>query len=390
MRNRFGLTGGWKLLLVVSMAAGGGVTTGGACGCNGTPSGNSKPGDGKPPVPPVPRLEVTTTLDVGEVKLGEQYTHSFELANTGGQPLQLKVVRKSCDCTDVNLEPATIPPGGKGKAKFVWVPRPHQDGKTDVTVSLETNDPNREKVDLLLKAEVHQPIRVAPRDPNYFEVFFKEFLRGADVSDQVAVFSTVYDDFPLDAKLEKEKDFPWLKITKDDLGGVKEINGVPNVKSGYWVRITPTADIPEGYFQNTLVLTFTDPADKKSRTVKMPVSGTVATTSIKVIPKEVEFRKKTLTEPDSKKLLVKFGDPLPAKEAVEVVKCEPSFIKATKPNKVGNMWEITVYIPKDYSDAQRHQLERHQLDGYLRGFIELQTSASKKPVKVRLKWDAPG
>jgi hypothetical protein len=366
MWTRSGLNGGWLLFLLVSLV-----------GCNGSPPATTKPGGSETQAPSGPRLEATTTLDLGEVKLGEQYAHSFKIANRGGQPLTLRLVRKSCDCTDVQLEPATIAPGKEGKVTLAWAPRPDQDGKKQLTVQLETNDPDHEKVELVLRAEVNQPIRISTA--HKIEVFFEPFPRDiGPVPQLVTVFSTVYPEFKLKATLEKN--VPGLTIVQSPLL-VTVVDDIPNVKSGYRVRIGAMPKIAEGFFQDTLVLEFTPPG-QKSQTVKLPVSGTVKTTSVTFRPSEVEFRH--LMEPDSKKILVQFREPLPAKEEVNVLRCDPSFIQASEPKRVGGgLWEITLQVPKDHPDAMTHQL-----NGFLRGFIELQTSASPTPVKVRLKWDA--
>src|SRR5262245_5261150 len=107
----------------------------GLCGCpnKGEPTG-ARPTLG-------PRLELAQRrFDAGEVDYGREYRHTFRLANTGDQPLQLTVVHLSCSCGEIQVSAEPIAPGASADVVFVWRPIPGNVGPYTLAVDLDTND----------------------------------------------------------------------------------------------------------------------------------------------------------------------------------------------------------------------------------------------------------
>lgn len=84
----------------------------------------------------------TTTYDFGDVNEEKgKVSYSFEVSNTGGQPLVIHNVTASCGCTQPEWTKTPIAPGSKGFVKAIFDPsgRPGPFNKT-ITVSSNAAD----------------------------------------------------------------------------------------------------------------------------------------------------------------------------------------------------------------------------------------------------------
>jgi hypothetical protein len=348
-------------------------------GC-GDPS-PSPTGGGDPPEKKAPRLEADPDQDVGEADYGKTYTGRFRVANIGGSPLVLTLARKSCACSQVEVEPAAgIPPGQEGKVVMRWTPVPGQHGRlsgpTALTADFLTNDPNQPSLRLELRGRVNPKVRLSPKE--WWDIDFGPFPRGRVVRRDLRVFSTVLPAFGLTVKTSH----PGLTVTKEELSP-NELVEDQRIKSGYRVVVETSDRLPRGPFRETLTLEISGP---EARAITLPLFGEVDAGAVHAEPKEVLFIKQRVTEGDSKTVMVRF---LGASEAekVELVKYEPAFLKVDPPRRVQpRVWLFTVRLPADNAEAARFQADR-----FFDGKVLLKTSAGE--VNVRVKWvppDPPG
>src|SRR5690348_15271209 len=110
-----------------------------AAGCGGTPT--TPQAEPEPPPPPRAVVRQATTLDAGEIDYVPRQDYTFPVANEGGAPLSLKLLRKSCTCADVEVPDEPLPPGGAGVVALHWSPLPGVNGPERLDVALQTNDP---------------------------------------------------------------------------------------------------------------------------------------------------------------------------------------------------------------------------------------------------------
>src|SRR5581483_8443371 len=108
---------GWMVLILL-----------GVLGCNQQSSG-TRIAESTPKSSGGPRLVVPKTqLDIGEVDLAQPTSPTFTVTNGGDLPLRLTLAKKSCKCTNVEINPAEIAPGQSGQVILRWAPIPGQTG----------------------------------------------------------------------------------------------------------------------------------------------------------------------------------------------------------------------------------------------------------------------
>lgn len=115
--------------------------------------------------PPLPRIEVEATeVDAGPRLCYRDVAHDFRFRNTGGSPLSVKVVKRSCGCTGGLVSSEAIPPGGEGTLQVSYKATPSQPrkGNQHFAMTLGTNDPTRLEVIFTLKVRLVETVDVAP------------------------------------------------------------------------------------------------------------------------------------------------------------------------------------------------------------------------------------
>ncbi len=96
------------------------------------------------------------TWDFGKVKQGKQLVHVFKFKNDGNEPLEIKKVKTSCGCTAAVLSKKRIPPGEQGEIKVAFNTSGYA-GKVQKYIFVETNESNKVKKTLVLKANIEIP-----------------------------------------------------------------------------------------------------------------------------------------------------------------------------------------------------------------------------------------
>ncbi len=340
-------------------------------GCQGSPSSPApKPKPEPEPLGPVVEVK-NKVIETGIEDTAKTYDYPFTVANAGDQPLELKLIKKSCSCTEVEAPQEPIEPGKSAKVVFHWSPLPTTSPAYTSYAELQTNDRRTPLVRLELKARVHPLIRFSPSHP------FLDFLTlrpGKPGELTLKVFSTKLSAFDLEAAASPALAIAQEKLAKDAL--VEETRA----SCGYELTLKTTDKVPPNYFRDDLVLMVKVP-NQEPRTFKLPVYANLETGDFSIVPTQVEFRKPQVTEDDSKKVIVRFLAPS-EKDAVEVVKAEPSFLTTTPPEKVGKgEWRFEVKLPRGNAEAAKFQP-----DGFFEGRIVLKISGAAGEVPVRVKW----
>src|SRR5262249_22650393 len=163
------------------------------------------------PVKTGPRLEITQTKrDVGEADFSVPCECKFPLRNSGGEPLRLSLVSKSCLCVDASA-PAEIAPGHEATILVHWTPIPGQVGAHRASWEFETNDPAKPILRLEVTGTVTPLVHVAPEEISYID--FDRLEPGAKRQFTLTVYSTKLSAFDLDAKVSGAG----IKVTKSRL-----------------------------------------------------------------------------------------------------------------------------------------------------------------------------
>ena len=108
-----------------------------------------------------PKIEVPEQeYDFGELYEDKMAVHEFTVKNTGGSPLVIERVAKSCGCTVANYD-EEIPPGGEGKVA-IRVRLKGFTGSVIKTATVFCNDPATNRVVLTIKGKVKTYLNVQP------------------------------------------------------------------------------------------------------------------------------------------------------------------------------------------------------------------------------------
>jgi hypothetical protein len=316
--------------------------------------------------------KVVYTLDAGEVDDGVKYEKVFEVRNAGDQPLRLNLIQKNCSCGEVEAPTDPIAPGATVKITFRWSPTPVMVGESRLSATFETNDPRNKALRLEVKSTVNPAIRLEP-SATYLD--FDSFNPQDTPERTLKVYSTRLKEFALDVSTGTSV----FAIAKEPLTANEQV-GDRVARSGFRLTLRTTDRLPLHYFRDELTLKIRIP-DEEPRTFTLPVYALVKNGQFTVTPSQVEFTVPKLAEGDSKTVRVQFID-TSGKSTVEVVGVEPSFLTTTKAVSLGKgQWQFMVRLPKDSAPAKL------QLEGFFEGQVLLKTSASDKPVPVRVKWD---
>lgn len=326
------------------------------------------------PAPVAGRAQVAlkeTTHDAGETNYGETRTCPFRVGNSGTAPLRLTLDRRSCSCGEVDVPAEEIPPGGEGTVTIRWSPIPGNVGPYRLTAEVQTNDPETPLIRFEVQGKIVPLVRVLPESWSFID--FSTINPRQVAERELKLISDKLDAF----EVKVSASHPGLKWTVSKL---EPESGEGGFRAGHAVKLKTSAELPAGYFRETLTFAITT-ADGKNWNVSIPVYGEVENGVIQVRPREIAFRKPSVREADSKKAHVQFIVPSDD-ETVEVVKCEPAFLKCDAPKRLkAGLWELTIHLPADNADAAKYQP-----DSFFEGKILLKVSGSKEPVPVRVKW----
>jgi hypothetical protein len=351
-----------RLLLILVLAAAVGIAAGyelaewrlARARWDGRPSLVPEPE--KPPLPkpgdPAPKAVIHgTEYKFGTMGSSEERTHEFVFGNTGAAPLLLKVGSTSCRCTKSELEKTEVPPGGTSKFTLRWKAR-EMTGPFRQSAMVYTNDPTRPEVTLVVSGEITVPVRAEPE-----ELMFTHLPTGRPATGEVRVWCTLPEpalqipDFTLsDKQIAQFFEIRFLPLSPEQL------RSDPRARSGVLIRVTVKPGLPQGQFQQTMLLRtnlVSDPA------LTIPIKGIVeegvviAGLGWDASTATLDLGKVPGDEGTERTLMVTVPGPQP--EDVEVVRTSPESLRAklgkVVRDKNGTKTPLIIQIPKGSQSA---------------------------------------
>ena len=100
------------------------------------------------------------TLDYGRVPYGQIVTEEFVVTNEGDQTLVIQSLRSSCGCTKAIKGSSSIAPGRESKIVASFDTNGLRAGRKQQTIFVDSNDPERPTVRLMLLAEIVRDLNV--------------------------------------------------------------------------------------------------------------------------------------------------------------------------------------------------------------------------------------
>ncbi|MEO8432746.1 MAG: DUF1573 domain-containing protein [Acidobacteriota bacterium] len=305
------------------------------------------------PAVAAPKIEVIPeTKDAGIVAKGQVIETTFVVKNNGGSDLIITDARPGCGCTVASFD-KVIKPGGEGKIQ-TSVDTKSFAGPISKSVLLVSNDPERGQINLFVKATVKPFVDILPQP--YVRV---AVVKGDSDSRDVILLSEEKTFKPVVA----ESSQPYVKAEIAPAGDKDKIPGHPGEQ--YRVRITVTADAPEGLLNAPVRITTGVP---QQPTIEIPISGVVRA-RVSVTPVMVNFGNFTAgKDPITRNIVVTNNKP---GTPVRVTKAEvsiPGFITDVVPTQEGISYTVVVKA----SDKVRK--------GALDGTVKLFTTDKEKPM----------
>lgn len=123
-----------------------------------------------------PKLEIENgdTYDWGRVEQTKGPLKTIiKIKNIGNEPLKIHSVKPGCGCTTAPLDKEVINPGEYGSLD-VTLQISKDAGRIIKGITLTTNDPNNDKLDILLKANVLIPISQFPKILTFGNISLKK------------------------------------------------------------------------------------------------------------------------------------------------------------------------------------------------------------------------
>jgi hypothetical protein len=99
-----------------------------------------------------------SSFDFGSVLAGKTLQRDIVLRNVGGAELLIHDVSTTCDCTVVGSYANRLAPGTSTSLR-IQLTTPPVAGRTEQRVAIETNDPDRPRVEIEVAATVVAPAR---------------------------------------------------------------------------------------------------------------------------------------------------------------------------------------------------------------------------------------
>ena len=281
-------------------------------------------------------IAIDPLYDFGKVYNGTAVKHTFRLKNGGTGPLTINSVRSSCGCTAARPTKSQLLPG-EDSAIAVSFDTSADHGPATRTISVFTNDPKHQQLQLTLRGDVKVQVEASPS-----LVIFERVKRGVGQSRLV----TLTDEMP-------DHNFKVGAITNTSAHIKVASRPLAGAKPGALLTISLLNTAPAGPITDLIKV-------GTSRVpVEIPVSGTVLG-DIEVNPPQVSFgivphhasalRFVRLTNSSNRPVRV-----------TNIASTNLSVIAGVEPLKAGKEYKITV------------QLRPNTPDGVLRGMLAVKT-----------------
>jgi hypothetical protein len=207
-------------------------------------------------------VAVEPIKDVGFVSKGDMATNEFVIRNDGDAPLELREVRAACGCTVADFD-KVIAPGKTGKVR-VTVDTKSFNGPTAKGVTVYTNDPATPSIELTVRANIGQFVKVKPG--------YARFITVQREAKEGKIVQTLWtpDKSPLEI-VKVESPYPYLKVRYWEAKPEERL--AENADQQQWkVEIVLTDDAPVGPLTEPVKVHTNHP---KQKLVQIPVSGFV-------------------------------------------------------------------------------------------------------------------
>lgn len=183
------------------------------------------------------------TYDFGTVYRGASVVHKFKFTNKGDAVLNIGKVKTSCGCTAALTSSKTINPGENGEIETTFRSKNFR-GRITKKVYVNSNDPDENRIQLVLKGVVLEEIALEPQ-----RIAFNLVDKGVEQS----------KTFHVKQMGEKQLKILDIKSNLDFLSAkVESTDKIFDVKKGekldYEILVTLAKNAPSGRFNGMLTI----------------------------------------------------------------------------------------------------------------------------------------
>ena len=279
---------------------------------------------------------VEPVYNFGDVYSGTPVRHTFRLKNTGTAPLTIGAVRTSCGCTAAQPTKNQLLPGEQSDIAVTFDTRTDH-GPAIRTITVFTNDPAHQQVQLTMRGNVKAQIEPSPS-----VVIFERVKRGSGLSQQVKLTDEMPDRTFTVTGITNAN--PYIKVSSQR---------VTAAKPAVLLTISLLKTAPAGPVTDVVKVNTNRVA------VEIPVSGTVLG-DINVNPPQVSFGIVPHHAAALRFVRLTNSGNHPVK-VTGIASNNPSVVAAIEPLKTGKEYKISV------------QLIPNTPDGVLRGMLAIKT-----------------
>jgi hypothetical protein len=219
-----------------------------------------------PPGASEPRVSVDRAeFDFGTMQRGTSMSHGFVFRNIGHGPLTLRVGNTSCKCTLGSVPEDPIPPGGEVSVTLEWTAKINA-GPFRQTATVQTNDPNKPRVELQVDGKVIEATGVTPSSFIFDKVMADE-SKSAEIYVMAMAQDTIEVGTPVLSTAETREFFD-VRVDPVERSALPN----PDAKQGVKVTVTAKPGLPLGRFDQWLRLSTNI---KDAKTLELPIVGRV-------------------------------------------------------------------------------------------------------------------
>jgi hypothetical protein len=217
---------------------------------------------------PQARAEVvgSETHNFGYMEQDQRGSHTFEIRNTGNEPLKLAKGATTCKCTLSNIDHDTVQPGESAKIELEWSAS-GENPDFQHSATIRTSDPRRQYIQLTIKGTVRRSHKLSPPDLRLPAISVGEGATAAlhlygYVGDNLTIKRQEFTDSSIAKYFE-------LRIEEMPAEQVKEVEGA---KSGKILHLTIKPGLPLGSLLQRIRLWLDLPGEPM---VEIPIEGSV-------------------------------------------------------------------------------------------------------------------
>ena len=107
-----------------------------------------------------PKIE-TIEHNSGNIWAGDSVKHAFEVTNTSERVMEIRSVNTTCGCTTASKWEKEVLPGQTWTLDVTFATAGRQ-GKVNKSITVMTDDPDRPRIELVLKGEIQTRFEVSP------------------------------------------------------------------------------------------------------------------------------------------------------------------------------------------------------------------------------------